>query len=73
MQEVRDPIARELGALRQRVLDPLRRVARARERPPTRATFDPVKVEAEFYDSIYGPRSGTVDNVAPVDSEPPAG
>lgn len=56
------------GGLSSRVLSPLRRVARVREGRPARAIFDPVKAETEFYDAIYGRRSGTVENVAPVSS-----
>jgi hypothetical protein len=41
-----------------------------RRRPhDTRASFDPVRVEAELYDALYGSRTGTVENVAPVSSE----
>jgi hypothetical protein len=41
------------------------------ERPPARASFDPVRVEAERYDAIYGYRTGTVDNIAPIASAEP--
>jgi hypothetical protein len=36
-----------------------------------RASFDPVRVEAELYDALYGSRSGSVDNIVPVSSEEP--
>lgn len=42
----------------------LRRDLRASTNPPAHARFDPVRVEAEFYDAIYGQRSGTVENIA---------
>ena len=42
----------------------------ARRRPPvTRASFDPVRVEAELYDALYGKRTGTVDNIVPVSTD----
>ena len=47
-----------------------------RARAQTRASFDPVRVEAEFYDALYGMRSGSVENVAPLRAavgEAPAG
>jgi hypothetical protein len=32
---------------------------------------DPVKVEAELYDALYGQRTGTVENIAPVADDAP--
>ena len=42
---------------------------RGRNRGHARASFDPVRVEAELYDALYGRRTGTVDNIAPVSSD----
>jgi hypothetical protein len=30
-----------------------------------KAAFDPVRVESDLYEALYGRRSGAVDNVAP--------
>jgi len=40
--------------------------ARERQRRPARASFDPVRVEDELYDALYGARTGTVENIAPL-------
>jgi hypothetical protein len=63
---------RELAELALGVLGALRDAPRAEAGPPAHASFDPVRVEAEFYDAIYGRRSGTVENIAPV-AAPPRG
>jgi hypothetical protein len=58
----------DLAATSRRALGRLRRAARDRDEHLPQAPFDPVKVEAEFYDAIYGARTGTVENVGPVDA-----
>jgi hypothetical protein len=40
-------------------------------RGPARASFDPVRVEDELYDALYGARTGTVDNIVPLRSQAP--
>ena len=67
----RGPV-RELADRALGVLGALKSAPRAEAGPPPHASFDPVRVEAEFYDSIYGRRSGTVENIAPV-AAPPRG
>jgi hypothetical protein len=57
----------DLAATGRRALGRLRRAARDRDQPLPHPPFDPVKVEAEFYDAIYGARTGTVENIGPVD------
>jgi hypothetical protein len=42
------------------------RLADKRRPHVSRASFDPVRVEAELYDALYGSRTGTVDNIVPV-------
>lgn len=59
---------REITQIGRRALDRLRRAKRLPAERPQHAAFDPVRAEAEFYDAIYGPRTGTVENIAPVDA-----
>jgi hypothetical protein len=33
------------------------------------ASFDPVRVEAEHYEQLYGQRTGTVESIAPVGAD----
>jgi hypothetical protein len=64
--------ARNIAAARrlQRLLDAARTI-NIRARPIPDPGLDPVKVEAELYDALYGHRTGTVENVAPVDGVVP--
>jgi hypothetical protein len=47
------------------LLEALRR--RAPREPREAGRVDPERVEAELYDAIYGARTGTVENIAPLD------
>ena len=59
----------DLSSLRS-LADQMRlKLAAKRRSPVTRASFDPVRVEAELYDALYGRRTGTVDNIVPVSSD----
>ena len=59
----------DLSSLRS-LADQMRlKLAAKRRSPVTRASFDPVRVEAQLYDALYGSRTGTVDNIVPVSSE----
>jgi hypothetical protein len=62
--------ARDLSSLRS-LADQVRLKLAAKRRSPAtpRASFDPVRVEAELYDALYGRRGGTVDNIVPVSSD----
>jgi len=65
----RAAVARELSSLRH-LADQVRlKLAAGHRSPATRASFDPVRVEAELYDALYGRRTGTVDNIVPVSSD----
>jgi len=33
------------------------------------ASFDPVRIEAELYEALYGQRTGTVESIAPVGTD----
>jgi hypothetical protein len=57
----------DIAAMGRRALARLRRAARERDHQMPPAPFDPAKAEAEFYDAIYGARTGTVENIGPVD------
>jgi len=62
----RAALAADLTSLRA-LADQMRLKLAERRRPhATRASFDPVRVEAELYDALYGSRTGTVDNIVPV-------
>ena len=59
----------DLSSLRS-LADQMRlKLAAKRRTPITRASFDPVRVEAQLYDALYGSRTGTVDNIVPVSSD----
>src|SRR5207244_12165266 len=59
----------DLSSLRS-LADQMRlKLAAKRRSPVTRASFDPVRVEAQLYDALYGSRTGTVDNIVPVSSD----
>jgi hypothetical protein len=65
----RAAVAADHGSVRS-LAEQMRLKLPERRRPhDTRASFDPVRVEAELYDALYGSRTGTVENVAPVSSE----
>ena len=65
----RAAVARDLSSLRS-LADQMRlKLAAKRRSPATRASFDPVRVEAELYDALYGRRTGTVDNIVPVSTD----
>ena len=65
----RAAVARELSSLRH-LADQVRlKLAAGHRSSATRASFDPVRVEAELYDALYGRRTGTVDNIVPVSSD----
>ena len=66
----RAAVARDLSSLRS-LADQVRLKLAAKRRSPAtpRASFDPVRVEAELYDALYGRRGGTVDNIVPVSSD----
>jgi hypothetical protein len=64
----RSDAPRELAEIGRRALGRLRRSGRHRDEHPAHAPFDPVRVEAEFYDAIYGRRTGTVENIGPLDA-----
>jgi hypothetical protein len=38
-------------------------------REASAASFDPVRVEAELYEALYGRRTGTVESIAPIGTD----
>jgi hypothetical protein len=66
----RAAVARDLSSLRSLAGQVRLKLAAKRRSPATpRASFDPVRVEAELYDALYGRRGVTVDNIVPVSSD----
>jgi hypothetical protein len=65
----RAAVATDLSSLRSLADQLGLKLAAKRRSPVTRASFDPVRVEAELYDALYGSRTGTVDNIVPVSGE----
>jgi len=65
----RAALAADLSSLRALAEQMRLKLAERRRPHATRASFDPVRVEAELYDALYGRRGGTVDNIVPVSSD----